>query len=160
GFPSPDLLIADARGSTALRAFSGLGASVGIGVMGTSGNPTVPALPIGVLGAALSGASGVVGLTGAGAVPAGYFAGVLGAAPAGTQAVVGVAGGVGPLSPAGTVAVGGYSADGIGAVGTSNSNHGVFGLTAAPAGTVQGGLLAAGCVGRTTSTVALYGYAS
>jgi hypothetical protein len=51
--------------------------------------------------------------------------------------------------------------------GISGSNHGVFGQSQAPAGTVVSnntanpgaGMLAAGVAGRTSSTIALYGYA-
>jgi hypothetical protein len=70
---------------------------------------------------------------------------------------------------AGKAGVYGSSADGFGVAGDSSSNvgvnglstnsHGVFGRTSAAAGTVANGMLAAGLAGRTSSTIALYGYA-
>jgi hypothetical protein len=72
----------------------------------------------------------------------------------------------GVLGKAGTAAdltvgagVTGTSAQLVGTQGLSTNNHGVFGRTSAAAGTVVGGLLAAGLAGRTSSTIALYGYA-
>jgi hypothetical protein len=53
----------------------------------------------------------------------------------------------------------GESGSSYGVYGTSTSSHGVFGRTSAAAGTVTNGMLAAGLAGRTSSTIALYGYA-
>src|SRR5262249_59339659 len=72
--------------------------------------------------------------------------------------VLGRSGTGGPVPP--TSGVAGFCQFQAGTAGPSSNNHGVFGQPIAPAGTVQGGLLAAGCVGRSTSTVALYGYAN
>jgi hypothetical protein len=63
--------------------------------------------------------------------------------------------------------VAGVSTVRAGVSGISGNNHGVIGRTQAPAGTVVandsqnpgGGMLAAGLAGRTSSTIALYGYA-
>jgi hypothetical protein len=46
-----------------------------------------------------------------------------------------------------------------GVLGESGSSHGVLGRTNAPVGTVTDGMLAAGVAGRTSSTIALYGFA-
>jgi hypothetical protein len=53
----------------------------------------------------------------------------------------------------------GTGSDTLGVVAFSTNGHGVFGQTRAAAGTVVNGMLAAGLTGRTSSTVALYGYA-
>jgi hypothetical protein len=52
----------------------------------------------------------------------------------------------------------GLSVGSIGTQGRSTNSHGVFGQTSAAAGTVFNGMLAAGLAGRTSSTIALYGY--
>jgi hypothetical protein len=84
---------------------------------------------------------GVHGISGNGSAPsADLSVGVFGQAP--------ITGGVG------------VRGEGLaeGMHGESTNGNGVFGRTSAPAGTVLNGLLAAGLVGRTGSTIALYGY--
>jgi hypothetical protein len=122
-----------------------------------------------IRGAAVSGGLGVEGRSGGGAIVAPVKIGVHGSSindtgVAGTAnhrpGVVGVA----KLSiavadfPTTRVGVHGVADTGPGVQGISTSAHGVFGQTSATAGTVVGGLLAAGLTGRTGQTIALYGY--
>jgi hypothetical protein len=66
--------------------------------------------------------------------------------------------GVNPSAYPGAAGVTGVSMAQIGTQGQSANSHGVFGRTSAAAGTVKDGLLAAGVTGRTSGTIALYGY--
>jgi hypothetical protein len=142
---------------------------VAAGVTGTSGSR------IGVLGTSTR-ESGMVGIaTGAGP-GLGPHAGVVGSSTDqfgvfGTSGsnvgmhglsntswgVLGRSGEGGPTPPIAGVA--GFCSAQVGVAGTSSTSHGVFGQTIAPAGTVVNGMLAAGLTGRTSSTIALYGYA-
>jgi hypothetical protein len=145
------------------------------GVYASPNNISRPAVPATVF-------TGVLGSISAGTnlsvLAATHAAGVAGVANT-AAGVVGVASdqglGVGgiciaesprPLS-ATSAGVAGVSTTRAGVCGISGSNHGVFGQSQAPAGTVVDsgfsynpgeGLLAAGVAGRTTSTIALYGY--
>jgi hypothetical protein len=81
--------------------------------------------------------------------------------PGGSTSAIGVsgrndAGGTGVQGIGNAGVLGG--SDTIGVQGYANNGHGVFGQTFASAGTVVSGMLAAGLTGRTSSTIALYGY--
>jgi hypothetical protein len=134
-----------------------------------------PTLPVGVDTGVLGIANATANLT---ALASTQSSGVAGAANNDTG-VVGVAGeafglGVGGICGAETprtlqftsAGVAGVSPTRTGVSGISGSNHGVFGQSEAPAGTVVpsneynpgAGLLAAGLAGRSSSTIALYGF--
>jgi hypothetical protein len=134
--------------------------------------PAVPStVSTGVLGISADNAN----LATLGSTQASGVAGVTG----GNTGVVGVCAdqglGVGGICIASTprslfatsAGVAGVSTTRTGVSGISGSNHGVVGQSQAPAGTVVsndgfnpgGGMLAAGVAGRTSSTIALYGYA-
>jgi hypothetical protein len=57
-----------------------------------------------------------------------------------------------------SVGVRGFSGEVAGVSGFSLAGHGVFGETDATPGQVVGGMLAAGLAGRTSSTIAMYGF--
>jgi hypothetical protein len=158
--PHTYILHVNAGASSFKTAIIGRAASARTGVLGLGSwvGTQFPTEAAGVCGVGGASEPGVLGLYGTFDRPPGYYAGVLGAAPADIHAVQGVAEEPGPLPPTLTVGVGGTSSSGIGVAGTSSADHGVFGRTSAPTGTVANGMLAAGVAGRTSSTIALYGY--